>query len=54
MTAKELRQHNTREDAWTVLRGKVYDIGPYMLYHPGGRGNTEDASSLIVVVVSVV
>eukprot|EP00958_Prasinococcus_capsulatus_P019637 scaffold2441_cov413-Prasinococcus_capsulatus_cf.AAC.7 len=38
---KELRQHNTLEDAWTVLRGKVYNITPYMQYHPGGRAFEE-------------
>mmetsp|Transcript_68758 Transcript_68758/g.217462 ORF Transcript_68758/g.217462 Transcript_68758/m.217462 type:complete len:213 (+) Transcript_68758:173-811(+) len=33
---KEVRKHRTLEDAWMVLHGKVYDITPYMKFHPGG------------------
>lgn len=35
----ELRKHNGRKDrdAWTVLGGKVYNITPYLPYHPGGE-----------------
>lgn len=25
------------KDAWTVLGGKVYNITPYLPYHPGGE-----------------
>ena len=32
----EVKKHNTREDCWTILRGKVYDITPYLEFHPGG------------------
>jgi cytochrome b involved in lipid metabolism len=34
-----LRQYTGRKgkDAWTVLGGKVYNITPYLLYHPGGE-----------------
>lgn len=33
-----LRQFTGRrgKDAWTVLGGKVYNITPYLAYHPGG------------------
>ena len=34
---KEVKQHRTREDAWTVLKGRVYYLTPYMDYHPGGE-----------------
>jgi cytochrome b involved in lipid metabolism len=32
----EVKQHCTEEDAWTVLRGCVYNISPYIRFHPGG------------------
>ena len=32
----EIRRHNKKHDGWIVLRGKVYNIGPYLPYHPGG------------------
>jgi len=32
----EVKQHNTAEDAWMVLSGRVYNITPYMPFHPGG------------------
>lgn len=34
---EEIRQHNKIYDGWMVLRGKVYNIGPYLAYHPGGE-----------------
>ncbi|KAA8910357.1 hypothetical protein TRICI_004155 [Trichomonascus ciferrii] len=33
---EELSRHNTREDAWTALQGRVYNITPYLKFHPGG------------------
>ena len=33
----EIRQHNTIHDGWIVLKGKVYNISPYLSYHPGGE-----------------
>ena len=33
----EIRQHNKVYDGWTILRGKVYNISPYLAYHPGGE-----------------
>ncbi|WFD38158.1 cytochrome-b5 reductase [Malassezia japonica] len=37
ITPTELKRHNKREDAWTALQGKVYNITPYMRFHPGGE-----------------
>ncbi|GIL51102.1 hypothetical protein Vafri_7194 [Volvox africanus] len=36
ITLEEVQKHHTADDAWMVLRGKVYNIGPYMRFHPGG------------------
>ena len=38
ISALEVALHNKTFDGWTILRGKVYNIAPYLLYHPGGDG----------------
>ncbi|KAH9063969.1 cytochrome b5-like heme/steroid binding domain-containing protein [Lactarius vividus] len=32
-----LRVHNKRDDAWAAFSGKVYNITPYLAFHPGGE-----------------
>jgi len=32
-----LRMHNKRDDAWAAFSGKVYNITPYLAFHPGGE-----------------
>ncbi|XP_015952964.1 cytochrome b5 domain-containing protein RLF [Arachis duranensis] len=32
----EVRKHQTEGEMWTVLKGHVYNISPYMKFHPGG------------------
>eukprot|EP00984_Skeletonema_dohrnii_P010030 scaffold3877_cov94-Skeletonema_dohrnii-CCMP3373.AAC.5 len=32
----EIQTHNKPYDGWMILRGKVYNIAPYLAYHPGG------------------
>lgn len=32
----ELRRHASRLDCWTALNGKVFNITPYLDFHPGG------------------
>ncbi|KAF8809728.1 cytochrome b5 [Phlegmacium glaucopus] len=32
-----LKQHNKRDDAWTAINGKVYNITEYLPFHPGGE-----------------
>jgi hypothetical protein len=32
-----LKTHNQRDDAWAAINGKVYNITPYLSYHPGGE-----------------
>ncbi|KWU44983.1 cytochrome b5, partial [Rhodotorula sp. JG-1b] len=38
VTPSELAKHNTREDCWQVYAGRVYNVGPFLRYHPGGVG----------------
>ena len=35
---EEIARHSTVHDAWISLHGKVYNITPYLHYHPGGVG----------------
>ncbi|KAK6931365.1 Cytochrome b5-like heme/steroid binding domain [Dillenia turbinata] len=32
----EASQHNTKNDCWIVIDGKVYDVSTYLDDHPGG------------------
>ncbi|KAG8391221.1 hypothetical protein BUALT_Bualt01G0165200 [Buddleja alternifolia] len=32
----EVKQHRSEGSMWTVLKGRVYNITPYMKFHPGG------------------
>jgi len=32
----EVEQHNTMEDGWCVIHGVVYNMTPYLRFHPGG------------------
>lgn len=32
----EVRQHNTKESTWLVIRGEVYDVTGFLNEHPGG------------------
>lgn len=34
---KEIKQHNSVYDGWMVIKNKVYNITPYLPYHPGGE-----------------
>lgn len=52
-----LKQHNGRKgnDAWSAFGGKVYNITPYIGFHPGGgpellRGAGKDGTRLFAEV----
>lgn len=40
MRPSQLKKQNGRhgKDAWTEYQGKVYNITPYLPFHPGGQG----------------
>ncbi|KAJ8354139.1 hypothetical protein SKAU_G00217060 [Synaphobranchus kaupii] len=46
VTDEELRKHNTREDCWTCIRGMVYNVSPYMEFHPGGEDELMKAAGV--------
>jgi len=37
ISRKELAEHRSKFDCWTAYAGKVYNITPYLAYHPGGE-----------------
>ncbi|XP_059557057.1 cytochrome b5 reductase 4 isoform X3 [Myotis daubentonii] len=37
VTEEELKKHNKKDDCWICIRGFVYNVSPYMEYHPGGE-----------------
>ncbi|XP_030764402.1 cytochrome b5 reductase 4 isoform X2 [Sitophilus oryzae] len=48
---EELAKHSRRSDAWTAIRGRVYNITEYFPFHPGGeeelmKGAGIDATTL--------
>lgn len=38
ITTSMLMEHRSCESAWVALGGRVYNITPYLEYHPGGVG----------------
>ncbi|KAK6235868.1 hypothetical protein SCA6_011205 [Theobroma cacao] len=38
ISRSEVKQNQTEGSMWTVLKGRVYNIFPYMKFHPGGKG----------------
>jgi Cytochrome b5-like Heme/Steroid binding domain len=47
ITLEEVKQHkNTTGHIWTVLKGRVYNLSPYLKFHPGGKGLKENLIEL--------
>ncbi|KAK9699488.1 hypothetical protein RND81_08G176900 [Saponaria officinalis] len=36
ISKSEVKQHQTEGSMWTIFKGRVYNIYPYMKFHPGG------------------
>ena len=34
-SSTQVAMHASEDDAWTVYRGRVFNITPYLHYHPG-------------------
>ncbi|CAG2163545.1 unnamed protein product [Oppiella nova] len=51
VSVDELQKHNTVDDCWISIRGKVYNVTQYLDFHPGGvdemmRGAGSDGTDL--------
>ena len=40
ISMNEVKQHKTEGSMWTVLKGRVYNLSPYMKFHLGGMHMT--------------
>lgn len=50
-TELQLQEHKSLDDMWMAINGKVYNVTPYIPFHPGGkyqllRGGGKDATKL--------
>lgn len=37
LTVAEVARHKSVADCWTIFHGRVYDVTPYIDFHPGGK-----------------
>ncbi|KAI9498144.1 FMN-dependent dehydrogenase-domain-containing protein [Zychaea mexicana] len=37
LSPQEVSQHNTKDDLWVIIHGKVYDLTNFLPEHPGGQ-----------------
>lgn len=49
-TSDEVKQHNKKDDCWTIIDGAVYNLTSYVSQHPGGddilKACGEDGSTM--------
>jgi len=46
VTEAELAKHNTKEDCWLAINGKVFNVTPYVNYHPGGADKLMEGAGI--------
>uniref|UniRef100_A0A2P2KT32 Cytochrome b5 reductase 4 n=1 Tax=Rhizophora mucronata TaxID=61149 RepID=A0A2P2KT32_RHIMU len=56
ISLNEVKQHHTEGSTWTVLKGRVYNLSPYMKFHPGGvdmlmKAAGKDCTSLFSILL---
>jgi alkylation response protein AidB-like acyl-CoA dehydrogenase/predicted heme/steroid binding protein len=44
ITIEELQKHNSHEDAWIAVKGRVYNVTKFAALHPGGKKILLDAA----------
>lgn len=44
MNGRKDKETGKIKDAWSAYHGKVYNISPYLPYHPGGEGELRRAA----------
>ena len=47
ISLEEVKQHKAGDCIWTVLKGRVYDIAPYMKFHPGGSHSSSSCRVIL-------
>jgi cytochrome-b5 reductase len=49
-TLEDVAKHASKEDCWTILNGRIYDVTEYAKVHPGGTkiflGKGKDCTKL--------
>eukprot|EP00746_Dinoflagellata_sp_MGD_P011530 gnl/MRDRNA2_/MRDRNA2_124233_c0_seq1.p1 gnl/MRDRNA2_/MRDRNA2_124233_c0~~gnl/MRDRNA2_/MRDRNA2_124233_c0_seq1.p1 ORF type:complete len:287 (-),score=45.44 gnl/MRDRNA2_/MRDRNA2_124233_c0_seq1:50-910(-) len=53
LNAAEVAKHASPADCWIIMNGRVYDVTPYLKFHPGGkeqimRGAGQDCTQLFM------
>ena len=53
-TMQDVAKHNTPDDLWLVINGKVYDVTDFAEEHPGGADLVEEEAGARMVLGQLV